>query len=60
MKCDLAIGEVKESWKSGMISFKLSVNNKSQNGSVYFRDFDAWKKPPPKRLSSWKIRAYIY
>jgi C2 domain len=25
-----------------------------------FKQFSAWKKPPPKRLGTWKIRCYIY
>jgi Ca2+-dependent lipid-binding protein len=27
---------------------------------VDYKTFDAWKKAPPKRLSSWKLRTYIY
>jgi len=27
---------------------------------VDWKSQKAWKKPPPKRLSSWKLRAYIY
>ena len=25
-----------------------------------FSKLDAWKKPPPKRLSAWKIRCFIF
>jgi len=60
LSCDLAIGKVADPSKAGMISFKLSINDKTKNGSIDFKQYNAWKKPPPKRLSSWKIRAYIY
>lgn len=39
---------------------KLSINDKTLNGSKNFKEHKAWMKPPPKRLSSWKIRCYIY
>lgn len=39
---------------------KLSLNSKTKNGPVEFNKYDAWKKPPPKRLSSWKIRCFIF
>ena len=59
-KNDLAIGSVKDSYKAGLFSMKLSIHHKTKNGPCDFKQFNAWKKPPPKRLSSWKIRAYIY
>ncbi len=37
LKCDLGIGKVKESWKSGMLSIKLAINNKTKNGSIDFK-----------------------
>jgi len=43
-----------------MIQVKLCINHKSLNGSIDFKQYDSWKKPPPKRLNSWKIRAHIY
>jgi hypothetical protein len=43
-----------------MVSVKMSINNKTKNGSVNFKEYNAWKKTPAKRLSSWKIRAYLY
>lgn len=43
-----------------MIQVKLAMNHKSKNGPMDFKKYDSWKKPPPKRLNSWKIRAYIY
>lgn len=51
---------MKDNSKAGMIQVKLSINHKSKNGPVDFKQYYSWKKPPPKRLNSWKIRAYIY
>lgn len=43
-----------------MFSLKLSMNSVTENGLIDYKQYEAWKKPPPKRLMSWKIRAYIY
>jgi C2 domain len=58
---DLAVGKVKNQFNAGMFSLKLSIHDKAKSGgSIDFRQYPAWKKPPPKRLSSWKIRCFIY
>lgn len=31
-----------------------------KNGALNFAQHEAWKKPPPKRLSAWKIRCFIF
>lgn len=60
MTADLAKGKVTNSWEAGLIQVKLSLNHKSKNGPVDWKKVEAWKKPPPKRLSSWKIRVFIF
>mmetsp|Transcript_9561 Transcript_9561/g.9184 ORF Transcript_9561/g.9184 Transcript_9561/m.9184 type:complete len:129 (-) Transcript_9561:525-911(-) len=60
MKCDLAVGKVSEPNKAGIISLKLSIHNKTKNGPVDFSTFEAWKKPPPKRLNVFKVRCYLF
>lgn len=57
---DLAIGKVTEAHKAGLISIKLSIHDKTANGPISFDKFDAWKKPPAKRLNVKKVRAFIY
>ena len=57
---DLAIGKVTVPYKAGVISFKLAIHDKTKNGPINFEQFDAWKKPPPKRLNIMKVRAFIY
>lgn len=57
---DTSIGKVKDYHKAGIVSFKMSVNDKTKNGSVDFSKFAAWKKPPPKRPMNKKVRAYLF
>lgn len=54
------MGEVKKTWKAGMISLKLSVNHINKNGHIDFMQYDSWKRLPPKRFQAYIIRAYIY
>lgn len=60
MNCDLAIGKVDEPHKAGLISMKLSLHNRTKNGPIKFEDYEAWKKPPPKRLNVFKVRCYLF
>ena len=57
---DLAVGKISESHKAGLISFKLSIHDRTANGPISFDQYDAWKKPPPKRMKVYKARVYIY
>ena len=38
----------------------MTINHKTAKGPVEYAKLEAWKKPPPKRLSSWKIRCFIF
>lgn len=57
---DLSMGKVKEHHKAGLVSFKLAIHDKTKNGPIDFNQFDAWKKPPPKRPKNFKVRAYVF
>ena len=57
---DLSIGKVTEHHKAGLISVKLSIHDKTKDGTIDFAKFAAWKKPPPKRPANFKVRAFIY
>jgi hypothetical protein len=57
---DLAIGKVSEAHKAGVLSIKLSVHDKTKDGPISFDKFDAWKKPPPKRLNCLKARVFLF
>lgn len=60
LKNDRAIGKVDEDHEAGMIQIKFSINAKHENGPVDYKQYDAWKKPPPRRLGSKKIRCFIF
>jgi len=60
MTNDLAIGKVSESHKAGILSVKISIHDKTKDGPISFDKFDAWKKPPPKRLNCVKVRVYLF
>jgi len=60
LKNDKAVGKVSEDHEAGMIQMKFSINAKHLNGPVEFKNYEAWKKPPPRRLGSKKIRCFIF
>ena len=60
LNCDLAMGKVTEPHKAGLISFKMSIHNKTAKGPINFEKEKAWSKPPPKRLNVFKIRTYLF
>lgn len=57
---DLCVGKVKNTYKAGIISFKLSIHNVTDRGPIDFKNYESWKKKVPKRSLPLKIRAYIY
>jgi len=59
LKNDLALGKVKEPQKAGIISIKMSLNDPSKE-MIDFKNFDAWKRKPQKRLDITKIRCYVF
>ena len=60
LKNDKAIDKVSEDHESGMIQMKLSINAKAINGPIDYKQFEAWKRAPPRRLGSKKIRCFIF
>ena len=60
MKNDMAVGSVANDYEAGLIQIKMSINPKHINGTVDYKQFDAWKRPPPRRLMSKKIRCFIF
>ena len=57
---DLSVGKISESHTAGIISFKLSINDRTLNGPIKFEQHAAWSKPAPKRLKVFKARVYIF
>ena len=52
--------KVKADHEAGLIQFKISCHSLDHDPPVNFKSYDAWKRPAPKRLSSWKIRCFIF
>ena len=48
-------------YKAGIISFKLSIiDPTTREVPINFKKELAWKKPVPKRMNVYKVRAYIF
>lgn len=60
LNCDLAIGKVTDAYKAGIISIKLAIHDRTKDGPVNFEAFDAWKKPPAKRMNIKTVRVYLF
>ena len=61
LSADLALGKVKKPEEAGMISLKMTLSHKTKVGPIDLKRADSiWKKIPPKRLKSWKVRCFIF
>lgn len=60
MKNDKAIGKVDNDYEAGLIQVKISINEKHSKGPCDYKNFEAWKRPPPRRLMSKKVRCFIF
>jgi hypothetical protein len=57
---DEAIGKVDEPHRAGLVSIRLSIHDKTKDGPIDFLKQPVYKEKLPKRLSTRKVRAYIY
>lgn len=57
---DLAIGEVKEHYKAGIVGIKLSIHDVSANGPIDWTDYPTWAKKIPKRPPNIKVRVFCW
>ena len=39
---------------------KLSINPKHLKGAIDYKQYEAWKRPPPRRLGNKKIRCFLF
>ena len=60
MKADKALGKVEKDYEAGMIQFKMSIHDSTKNGAFSFVTQPNWKRLPPKRLESKRIRCHIF
>ena len=57
---DLSVGNVKESYKAGMVSFKLTIHDATANGPLNTKEIPAWASKLPDRPQAFMARCYIY
>lgn len=57
---DKALGEVSESYKAGMISFRLSIHDQTNNGDVDWDFVPAWSMDLSDDPDQYPIRCHIY
>jgi hypothetical protein len=57
---DLSIGKIKDSYKAGIISLKISIHDKTKDGPINFKDHPTWAVEPKKRMGVKTVRAYIF
>ena len=55
-----AFGNEIEDHQAGMVQLKITCNALATNGPMNLKDFESWKRPPPRRLGSYKLRCYIF
>lgn len=60
MKRERAVNKVDKDYECGMIQLKMAINDQTKLGAVNYKQFDAWNKPPPRRLKSQMIRCFIF
>lgn len=57
---DLAIGEVKDTHKAGIIGVRLSLHDISNEGPINWMEYPNWKAKMKKRPNVYKVRAYTF
>jgi hypothetical protein len=60
MQPDLAIGEVTETYKAGLVGMRMSIHDETAHGTMEWKSNSFWKGKVPRRPSSIKVRAYIF
>lgn len=53
---DKSVGEVKEAFKAGMLAFKLSIHDQTQNGDVDWDFVPAWTEHSPDNPDKYPVR----
>ena len=57
---DLALGEVKEAHKAGLVSFKMCVHDQDRNGDIDWEDVPSWSLYPNEKPEKYALRCHIY
>ena len=57
---DRSVGEITESYKAGMISFRLSIHDQTRKGDVDWDYVPAWSNVIANEPTKYPIRWYVY
>lgn len=57
---DLAVGEITEAYKAGLVGIRLSIHDETANGPINWPSIPFWKSKVKKRPGNVKVRAYIF
>jgi hypothetical protein len=60
LKPDLAIGEVKEHYRAGILGIRLSLHDTTNQGPINWKDYPNWNVKLPKRPNIIKLRAFVF
>jgi hypothetical protein len=60
MQPDLAVGEVKQQYKAGIIGLRFSIVDVTAEGEVDWNNYPHWAKKIPKRPPNHKIRIFCW
>jgi len=60
MSPDLAIGEVKEHYKSGILGIRMTVHDVKNEGEINWNDYPYWAMKMKRRPQIIKVRAYVF
>jgi hypothetical protein len=57
---DLAIGEIKDHFRAGIVGIKLSIHDIENDGPIDWLSFQQWAKKIPKRPPNLKVRVFCW
>ena len=57
---DLSVGDVQNAYEAGIISFRLYIHDKHNQGELMTDFVEPWNHDLPKLPYKYKARAYIY
>ena len=57
---DLAIGEIKDHFRAGIVGIKLSIHDIENDGPIDWLSFPQWAKKIPKRPPNLKVRVFCW
>ena len=60
LQIDHSVGEIKDPQKSGLISIRLAINDRTDNGDIDWDYVPNWSEDRPEAPSFYNVRAHIF